>query len=68
MRLHSVIISFFLVSSLSVFASENQLNLEKQDSSIVEKGKKNKNGRYKKRKHLLKKLWMGKRYCDCPKH
>lgn len=34
----------------------------------LEKGKRKKSGRYKKRKHRLKKFLMGKRYCDCPKH
>ena len=29
---------------------------------------KGKNGRYKKKSHWFKKLIMGKRYCDCPKH
>lgn len=31
-------------------------------------GKRKKDGSYKKKKHVLKKLIQGKRYCDCPKN
>ncbi len=34
----------------------------------TEQKDKGKNGRYKKKSHWFKKLIMGKRYCDCPKH
>jgi hypothetical protein len=51
------IISFCLPET--TFASENTQN------QSFDKGK---NGRYRVKKHRLKKFFMGKRYCDCPKH
>jgi hypothetical protein len=30
--------------------------------------KRKKNGRYRKKNHTLRKFFLGKRYCDCPKH
>lgn len=68
MRIKSLLILLFLVLNISAFAGESHSFSENKEVRIFEKGKKNKNGRYKKRKHRLKKLLMGKRYCDCPKH
>ncbi|MGL4630979.1 MAG: hypothetical protein ACRCVT_07215 [Leadbetterella sp.] len=40
------------LEEISVFASEVQIH--------------RKGGRYRKKKHRLKKFFMGKRYCECP--
>lgn len=36
--------------------------------SELGKGKKKKNGRYKKKKGFFKRIFKGKNQCDCPKH
>jgi hypothetical protein len=48
----------------------SQIPLEAFSNTPVEitNTDKGKNGRYKKKSHWFKKLIMGKRYCDCPKH
>jgi hypothetical protein len=60
-----LIILFFLF-----FGIENHTfskpGFSPKESLRVEK--KRKDGQYKKKKHRLKKFFMGKRYCDCPKH
>jgi hypothetical protein len=57
------LILFIFIISFSIpeqiFASNTAEN------QTLDKGK---NGRYRVKKHRLKKFFMGKRYCDCPKH
>jgi hypothetical protein len=58
-----LLLSFLFVVQFSYGKS---VSMESQDSTSLDlrKGKKKKNGRYKKRKKLFKR----KNDCDCPKH
>jgi len=59
-----------IILLLLFFGIENSTfpksNFSPEENQRIER--KRKNGQYKKKKHLLKKLIMGKRYCDCPKN
>jgi hypothetical protein len=57
-----LILFIFVLSFIMPEQSFASFNTENQ---AVDKGK---NGRYRVKKHRLKKFFMGKRYCDCPKH
>jgi hypothetical protein len=58
---------FLLILLLPIenFAKEK---MKAEKIQKVEKPRRNKQGQYKVKKHRLKKLIQGKRYCDCPKH
>jgi hypothetical protein len=60
-------IIFFLILLIPTenFAKDN---IKAERIQKVEKPRRNKQGQYKAKKHRLKKLIQGKRYCDCPKH
>jgi hypothetical protein len=65
----------FIIGSTNAIAStnvhcNNQVVVEKTDyaSSNFSKGKKKKNGRYKKKKGGIFKRLFKKNECDCPKH
>lgn len=60
-----LILFLILLLPIDNFANEN---INAESIIKVEKPRKNKQGRYKVKKHRLKKLIQGKRYCDCPKH
>lgn len=53
---------FFIFSDALVFAADYQTHTAYE--TTVKRGKKKKNGRYKKKKGLFKR----KNDCDCPKH
>jgi len=53
---------FFTPETIAAKSTSNE-GIELNDG-----GKRKKDGSYRKKKHLLKKLIQGKRYCDCPKH
>lgn len=60
-----IILIFLLAFPIENFATDFFQNT---NSEITDKGRRNKNGQYRTKKHRLKKLIQGKRYCDCPKH
>ena len=58
-----VFLLIFIVFDTYAKESYSKSNYEQKEIK-----KRKKNGSYRKKKHLFKKLIQGKRYCDCPKH
>lgn len=74
-KVFSISIGLFLFSISSTYASSylakstSDVNIEQSAfASGQKKGKKKKNGRYKKKKRGLFKRIFKKNDCDCPKH
>lgn len=63
----SFILSFLFIVQFS-FAAAPLSSPESVEVVVNKKGKRKKNGRYKKRRGLFKRIFKGKSNCDCPKH
>ncbi|AWV99013.1 hypothetical protein [Arcticibacterium luteifluviistationis] len=67
----SFILSFLFIVQFS-FATPTISHTSNESAKIEvvvnKKGKRKKNGRYKKKRGLFKRIFKGKSNCDCPKH
>ncbi len=61
-----VLLSFLLAGVVE--AKENSWHITSSKESLSSKGKKNKSGRYRKKKGFMWGLFKGRNQCDCPKH
>jgi hypothetical protein len=57
----AIVLLLFIFSPFPHLEASNRLDVQ---HTVL---KKKKNGKYKKKKHWLKKMIQGKNYCDCPK-
>jgi DNA modification methylase len=68
-----VLFLFALIFTLPAYAEASNYTTKNQTESISKSealggGKRNKNGRYRKKKGFMWGLFKGKNQCDCPKH
>ena len=59
-------VQFLLIGTVEAKANTADLALHKE--AFFGKGKKNKSGRYRKKKGFMWGLFKGRNQCDCPKH